>query len=203
MIKKFTLLALLFMLLISPSCFLFDDQEKWPVEDIVMITPFVSAADISSINEAYSTHSNCPWGFEHRGIDFMISSDHIPFQAVGNGVITDVDKFFNSGNGFWQVNINIKYNDQFSVGYAFEPFSSSEVDANIQLNYIQVGEGDQVMQGDIIGYLHYVNPGAHTHFDLSKYGERICPESYFTSNAVQEIYAILHQTFPNANMCYE
>ena len=208
MIKRCTLLFILFGLLISPSCSLIEDvvgngQNNWPVEDILMITPFVNSADISSINEAYSTHSNCPWGFEHRAIDFMISHDYIPFRAVCNGVITGIDKFLNTGNGFWQVNVHIKYNETFTVNYAFEPFSSSESDGNIQLNYIQVAEGDHVLQGDIIGYLGYVNPGAHVDFHLSQHGESICPENYFTPSAVQEIYAILHQSFPNANMCYE
>ena len=202
MIKKCRILFILIGLMTSLSCFLIDSYD-WPDEDIIMITPFVNAADISSINEAYSTHSNCPWGFEHRGIDFMISSSNIPFQAVCDGVITDIDKFFNTGNGFWQVNVRIKYNNTFNVGYAFEPFSSSEADGNIQLNNIQVSEGDHVLQGEIIGYLHYGTLGAHVHFDLHQNDESICPENYFTSSATQEIYNILHQTFPNANMCYE
>jgi hypothetical protein len=208
MIKRWTLLFILFGLLISPSCSLIEDvvengQNDWPLEDIVMITPFVNAADISSINEAYSTHNNCPWGFEHRALDFMISHDHIPFQAVCNGVITGIEKFLNTGNGFWQVNVQLKYNETFSVNYAFEPFSSSESDGTIQLNNIQFAEGDHVQQGDIIGYLRYVNPGAHVDFHLSENGQSICPENFFTPAAVQQIYTILHQTFPGASMCYE
>jgi len=207
MIKRWSLLFLFFVFMISLSCSLIDDvvgnTHNWPVEDIVMITPFVTAPDISSINEAYSTHSNCPWGFEHRGIDFMISSDHIPFRAVCDGVITSVDKFLNTGNGFWQVNVVIKYNNTFEVNYAFEPFSGSESGGNIQFNYILVSEGDHVLQGDLIGYLHYEIPGAHVHFDLYQDDQSICPEGYFSSSAVMEILNILHQTFPNAIMCYE
>lgn len=205
---KIVTLFILVGLLTFPSCSVIEDvvendQNDWPVGDIVMITPFVNVADISSINEAYSTHGNCPWGFEHRALDFMISQDHIPFQAVCDGVIVGIDKFLNTGNGFWQVNIQLKYNETFTVNYAFEPFSASEADGNTQLNYIQVSEGDHVLQGDIIGYLGYVNPGAHVDFHLSQNGESICPENYFTPNAAQAIYTILHQTFPGASMCYE
>ena len=200
--KNHILMVGVITLLVFPCCFLMESEE-WPEVDILMVTPFVNPADISSINEAYSTHSNCPWGFEHRGIDFMISQDHIPFRAVCDGRILNIEKFFNSGNGYWQVNVALKYNQVFTVHYAFEPFSGSESDGNLQLNSIMVSEGDHVLQGDIIGYLKYRNPGAHVDFSLRKDEESICPETYFTADAVQKIYALLHQTIPNASMCYE
>ena len=138
MIKKCFFLLILFLVMFFPSCSVIEDivgnGYDWPVGDIVMVTPFVYAAEISSINEAYSTHSSCPWGFAHRGIDFMISSDHVAFQAVSSGVVMSIDKFLNTGNGFWQVNVVVKYNSTFEVNYAFEPFTSTEAGGNIQLS---------------------------------------------------------------------
>lgn len=189
-------------LLVFPACFLTDSQD-WPEGDVRMVTPFVHMSDISSINEAYSAHSNCPWGFEHRGIDFMISRDHIPFQAVCNGKITEIEKYFNTGNGYWQVNVTLKYNDTFTAGYSFEPFSPLESDGDTQLACIPVSEGDMVLQGNIIGYLQYRNPGAHVDFNLKRNDQSICPENYFTAEAVQKIITLLHRVFPGALMCYQ
>lgn len=127
----------------------------------------------------------------------------VPFQAVCEGVVRKVEKKFNDGNGFWQVNLVIKYNTDFKVQYVFEPFSSLESDGDFQMDNILVSKGDEVNQGQLIGYLLYRRPGAHVDFSLNRNGDEICPESFFTAAACQAIYAILHDTIPNAKMCYE
>jgi hypothetical protein len=71
------------------------------------------------------------------------------------------------------------------------------------MDNILVSKGDEVNQGQLIGYLLYRRPGAHVDFSLNRNGDEICPESFFTAAACQAIYAILHDTIPNAKMCYE
>jgi len=193
------LLVMAAMLMSLPACILYD----WPEGEIVMLAPFVNSSDITSINEAYSAHSNCPWGFEHRGIDFMISTDGVPFQAVCDGLVMQVEKKFNDGNGYWQVNIEIKYNKNFRVRYGFEPFSSAEADGNRQLDNIRIAKGDEVQAGETIGNLLYFRGGAHVDFSLERDGEVICPEPYFTSSAREAVLTILQATIPGARMCYE
>jgi len=47
-----------------------------------MTTPYADANDMGPVNEAYSASAVCPWGFEHRGIDFFSNRQLVPFQAA-------------------------------------------------------------------------------------------------------------------------
>ena len=182
------------------------NNNNWPSEPISMLTPYVTEADIVSINEAYSETATCPWGFVHQGIDFFppLGSLH-EFQAVSSGVVQDVNLWVNSVNNFWQVNVTIKYNNTFSVEYAFEPMSSLQADGQTQLANILVAAGDTVSSGQVIGRLHAAMNGAHVHFSLTENVQFICPEPYFTPSAQASIMTILQNTFPsepNLQMCY-
>jgi hypothetical protein len=171
-------------------------------DTISMVTPCVDISDMASINEAFSSDSSAPWGFAHYGIDFFPNGNLRPFQAVSAGVVERVDKFLNVGNSYWQVNVQIRLNSTYSVGYAFEPMSSDEADGDTQLAKVFVTVGQKVMQGDIIGKLYTVGAGTHVDFGFYKNGVPICPEPYFTSDARSSILTLLHKTYPNANMCY-
>lgn len=170
--------------------------------EISMITPYVNTSDMASINEAFSSDESCPWGFEHNGIDFFPNGNLKPFQAVSSGVIEEVDLFQNDKTSNWQVNVIISHNSLYRVTYAFEPMSLDEEDGNIQMDNILVSVGQDVSQGDIIGYLHTRGSGAHIHFSLLKFWDAICPEPYFTSGARDSILFLLQQTWAGANMCY-
>lgn len=169
---------------------------------ISMTTPYVNSTDIASINEAFSSTACAPWGFAHNGIDFFPNGNLKPFQAVSSGVIEDVQLWQNDISLNWQVNVRIKYNDTYSVEYAFEPFSTIQSDGDTQLANILVSAGQNVSQGDIIGNLYTVGGGAHVHFGLIKDGIAICPEPYFTIDARDSILNLIHIVWPDANMCY-
>jgi hypothetical protein len=171
-------------------------------EPPVMITPYQNISEMSVINEAYSESSSCPWGFIHQGIDFFPVSDLATFRAVSNGTIERIDRFYNTGNGYWQVNLDLRINSVYRVGYAFEPMSSNSADADTQMSNILVTQGQTVTQGQALGRLLVRGGGTHVHFGLYKGNNPICPESYFTEDARNSILLILHRTYPGANICY-
>ena len=200
------LLIILLLVIILLAYFFSSNNNDGPGAPISMLTPYVDEADMVSINEAYSETAACPWGFVHQGVDFFpaLNSLH-EFQAVANGVVEDIALWENAGNGFWQVNVRIRYNNSFVVEYAFEPMSSAQADGQTQLANILVAEQQSVIAGQLIGRLHAVSNGAHVHFSLLENGQFICPEPYFTPAARISIMTILQNTFPaepNLQMCY-
>jgi len=172
-------------------------------ENFLLITPFRNMSDMGPINEAFSVDSNCPWGFEHRGIDFFTVQNLAPFQAVCPGEIKKVHLWKNDGNNNWQVNVELEYNENFSVTYAFEPLTDNPEHGQNQLENIMVDEGQEVSQGELIGNLFFGATGAHVHFGLYYKNDDICPEPYFTQAARDSIMILLHQQWPDADMCYE
>ena len=201
------LILILLLLIIILLALLFGNanNNNGSGEPISMLTPYVNEADMVSINEAYSETANCPWGFAHNGIDFFppLNTLH-EFQAVADGVVEDISLFENSGNGFWQVNVSIRYNNSFTVIYGFEPMSS-QADGQTQLDNLMVTVQQSVVSGQVIGPLHAASNGAHVHFSLVQNGQFICPEPYFTPAAQASIMTLLQNSFPaepNIQMCY-
>ncbi len=84
-------------------------QNAGPSGDISMITPYVSGADMASINEAFSSDASAPWGFIHRGIDFFPNGNLKPFRAVSAGEVKNVTLWRNDRSLNWQVNVLIQF----------------------------------------------------------------------------------------------
>lgn len=167
-----------------------------------MITPYAYQSEMNVINEAYSETTACPWGFVHHGIDFFPIGDLATFRAAAAGTITRLEKYHNSGNGLWQVNLDLTINSRYRLGYAFEPFSALETHADTQMMNMAVSVGQTVMQSQALGKLLARGGGVHVHFSLYQNGTNVCPESYFTPEARDSILSILHRTFPGAFLCY-
>jgi hypothetical protein len=168
----------------------------------VMMTPYQHQSEMNVINEAYSETTACPWGFIHKGIDFFPAGDLATFRAVNSGTIDKLEKFYNSGNGYWQVNLDLRFNSMYRTGYAFEPMSASPAHADTQMLNMSVSVGQTVVQGQVLGRLLVRGGGAHVHFGLYRNNADICPESFFTAEARDSILSILHRTFPGAALCY-
>ena len=178
-----------------------------PPGDITMITPYVDAGAVSAITGGFSTTTDCPWERIHDGIDIAPVNNLMPFQAVADGRVFGIEKFLNEINGYWQVNVRVRYNSVFNVEYAFEPMSPLEAHGNQQLALIEkfIHVGKEVIRGEILGeLLSSQSDAAHVHFSLRNYDESICPEPYFTSDAQESILNLLHVWWPTADrICYE
>ncbi|MFC1502661.1 hypothetical protein ACFL6A_04550, partial [bacterium] len=138
-IRKAGLLILFCIVLTGCLC-----PDERADEDFFMITPFLNMSDMGPIMEAFSVDANCPWGFEHRGIDFFSVATLAPFRAVCPGEIKDINLWANDKTGNWQVNVSLEYNSTFSVEYAFEPMTNQSADGQTQLNNIFVSKGQEV-----------------------------------------------------------
>jgi hypothetical protein len=171
-----------------------------PISGLSMLTPYVNESDMASINEAFSTSTNAPWGFAHNGIDFMPNGDGKAFQAVASGVVQSVDLWQNGQN--WQVNVWIQHDSTSAFDYTFEPMSSLQQDGQIQRSNILVAVGQPLSPGDLIGNLHTVYDYSHVHFGLLTNYQAVCPEPYFIDQARQSILRVLYVAWPGASMCY-
>jgi hypothetical protein len=172
---------------------------------ISMITPYVNSTDMEPTDRVFSSSASCPMGVEHTGIDFMPNRNFVPFQAVCSGSVDYIELCQLPTTSHWLVHVQLKYNDAYSVLYAFEPMSADRSDGETQLDNIVVSEGQNVSQGDIIGYLYDpvgLGHGAHVDFGLLKDWIRICPEPYFTSEARDSILSLIHEAHPGWDMCY-
>ena len=171
-------------------------------KEIAMITPYAIESDMASINEAFSSTNNSPWGFEHRRIDFFPEGNLKPFQAVCSGVVDTVDLWQLESTANWQVSVRLICNSTYTTIYAFEPMTAIHSDGETQLANILVSEGQLVAQGDIIGYLISTGKSSHVDFGLYKNGDAICPEPYFSQEATESILRLIHIVWPDADMCY-
>jgi murein DD-endopeptidase MepM/ murein hydrolase activator NlpD len=167
-----------------------------------LIVPYQNQSEMGVINEAYSETAACPWGFAHRGVDFFPVNDLATFQAASSGTIERLERYHNTVSGTWQVNLSLRINSMYKLGYAFEPFSDVEAHADTQMASMYVSQGQSVSRGQALGRLLVRGGGAHVHFGLYRSGADECPEGYFTAEARDSILSILHRTFPGAAMCY-
>lgn len=168
-----------------------------PLEGTV-ITPSVDNANFYS-TEAYGG-PDAPWGFYHNGVDFLESIDHQPIQAAASGKVVRLEERFNTGSN-WQVELTIKHG-KYDLQYAFEIFSPDKKDIDAQMADISVKLGQNVHQGQPIGYLHRVKVGAHVHFGIAKNNQVVCPEPFFTPTARAQVLALIQKTYPGAKICY-
>ncbi|MFA6295929.1 MAG: hypothetical protein WC663_01100 [Patescibacteria group bacterium] len=166
-----------------------------------LVTPYVNESQIFSVPEAYSLSPNAPWGFVHPGVDFMIDATLIPFQAVTDGYITNYTAAKESGQMGWHVGFGIEHLD-YTPAYNFETFSQDDAIGQMQIANVFVQDGQFVKQGDLIGNLVYGGESAHVDFGVGYGGSRVCPESYFTSDAQASIMRLITKDHPTWPMCY-
>jgi len=176
------------------------DLRGWSstTQSILDLPPYADQSEIAGLFWPYCDSGSCPPPLQaHDGLDFTPNQNLAVMHAAAPGVVTNVDKYFNSGNGYWQVNVAIAYSHDHTHGlnYAFEPMSASEADADTQKDYIDVVVGQQVALGDTIGKLFKVGEHAHLHFGLFENWNQVCPEP-FMSEAVRKELRDLIQSEP-------
>ncbi len=107
----------------------------------------------------------------HKGIDFK-ADEGTPVYAAADGVVivpVDVD----TGDG---KNVTVSHYANVNTFYA-------------HLNKVIVSKGDEVKQGDIIGYVGSTgaSTGPHLHFELCIDGEYVDPIDYFSDQTKADI----------------
>ena len=117
------------------------------------------------------------------------------------GVVSDVSWLFNTGNGFYQVNVTVDLLNAYRVVYAFEPMTSSIADRDEQLGYIEVLEDQTVAEGDTIGSLLQAGAYAHVHFGFLDQYSQICPEPFLSGPVRTELRDLIQRDYPQYEIC--
>ena len=175
-------------------------------QPIITVPPYADQSQIAGLWWPYCDSGSCPWSpptQTHDGLDFTPNQDLAVFQAVAPGVVTNVDPYFNPGNGFWQVNVAVAYaHDQtHGLNYAFEPISASTADRDEQLANIDVVVGQVVAPGDVIGRLVQAHPNAHLHFGLFENWSQVCPEPFMSDAVQKQLTDLIQRDNPTWEIC--
>ncbi len=111
-----------------------NDPKTLPEGDIVLDVLFADAEEFKYIHPGYSAGvgSGAPWGFEHLGLDFITATNEAKVLAPAGGVIEEVNIYMNPRNNQWQVNVRVKYNEDFIYHILFEPRAPSEDEIALQ-----------------------------------------------------------------------
>jgi murein DD-endopeptidase MepM/ murein hydrolase activator NlpD len=176
------------------------------IQPIMTVPPYADQSQMAGLWWPFCDSGSCPWSpptQTHDGIDFTPNQDLAVFQAVAPGVVTYVDPYFNTGNGFWQVNVTVEYahDNIHGLNYAFEPISASEADRDAQLANIDVVVGQVVAPGDVIGRLVQAHPNAHLHFGLFRNWNQVCPETVMSDEVRNELTDLIQRDNPGWNIC--
>jgi hypothetical protein len=173
---------------------------------IITVPPYADQSEMAGLWWPYCDSGSCPWSpptQTHDGLDFTPNQDLAVFQAVAPGIVTNVDPYFNPGNGFWQVNVAVAYaHDQtHGLNYAFEPMSSSASDRDAQLANIEVVVDQVVVPGDVIGRLVQAGQYAHLHFGLFEDWSQVCPEPFMSIAVRNELTDLIQRDNPTWMIC--
>jgi murein DD-endopeptidase MepM/ murein hydrolase activator NlpD len=176
------------------------DLRVWSstTQSILDLPPYADQSEMAGLLWPYCDSGSCPPPLQtHDGLDFTPNQNLAVFHAAAPGVVTNVDPYFNPGNGYWQVNVAVAYAHDHTHGlnYAFEPMGDSTGDRDAQLAEIDVMVGQAVALGDVIGRLVVVGEHAHLHFGLFEDFDQVCPEP-FMSEAVRTELRDLIQSEP-------
>jgi hypothetical protein len=164
---------------------------------------YVSQSDIYAFNEGWSESDNCPWGFEHTGVDYFFNNESEVISATP-GLVVEISwqEYPESTYNMYMVHVNIQFNESVTIGYCFEPFTLNEADKDKQLSMVDVEVGDWVEKGDKIADFLYVNEGAHIHFDIWFENESSCILDYITQSTHDELLSLIHTYHPSWELYY-
>lgn len=178
-----------------------------PSKDPILMSPYENDSEIGDVWVYCKTLGNgCPRSDVHTGLDFITNKNLAAIRSVVTGMVTKVELYENSypnpNNPTYQVNVEMKYDSVYSVGYSFEPMTHNKADAEYQLSLMKIKPGVTVQQSWRIGNLLLKGENSHIHLDLYKNGEPICPEKYFSETALKTVMQGIQKKYPGRKMCY-
>ncbi|MBN1894708.1 hypothetical protein JW906_09440 [bacterium] len=184
--------------------------DGWPAGDIILGVPYADRTEFKFIHPGYSASadSGAPWGFLHQGLDLIVAQDSARVIAPADGVVEEINIYQNEHNALWQVNLRVRYNEEFVYHLLYEPRARTREEDERQRAAIPLAVGQKVKQGDPFGVVYDFSPedpasiGSTLHFDIWKGEENICPAPYFTAEAYAGMLALLRAMYPEGELCY-
>ena len=192
----------------------------------LFVAPYASEAEMEKISAGFSSqYSLSPWDYVNDGIDIYPKEDLAGIQSACTGTVDAVQLQQTAMDDTWRVEVSIAC-DEYVIDpdnggyfipvvtrYVFNTMSIDMQAGQDQLDNITVTLGATVTQGDTIGYLKMFNESSHLQYGLLQFGQTkfhvfgvsgipICPEAQFKAQTRDSILNLLHEEWPNAQICY-
>jgi hypothetical protein len=162
--------------------------------------------DVIILKKLTDSNNQAEAGYIHNGLDFMSGRDLVEYRAVSGGVVAELKVFYDSSRSDThpQVNVIILYNKTTKVVYSFEPYSKDIADAERQLTFMSIKEGDTIVAGQVLGKLIKTAPQSHVHIHVMKDRQTICFEDMFSDIVKAEMLTIATTPLNKPKkLCYE
>ncbi|MHA1300629.1 MAG: M23 family metallopeptidase [Candidatus Helarchaeota archaeon] len=137
----------------------------------IMELPVHDIENVTGIQTFHETHN----GKVHLGFDFKLENDTEIFAPIGGNVFGVEKK--QMSNGYWIIDVKIRYNIKYWTFIAFEPWTENETIIDQQMINITVEVGENVIQNQSLGYLTPVNSSEFPHVHWS-----VCSNDMFGMN---------------------
>ena len=127
----------------------------------------------------------------HNGFDYFTDYDEVALQAVSSGQVMFVEIFERPPDGASQINLAWQTPTGEVISYSLEPsagpadaakIAEQKVLAQKMMESMTVQPGDEVAQGEVLGYLYGQDEWAHVHMTLKANNrgseEWLCPADF-------------------------
>ena len=169
------------------------DQSPDPLEPLNLLsTPFVDVDDYWGV-QPFATQTNQLGVQFHNGIDYFTGRDQVAIQAVSDGRVTFVDVYERQPDGAFQINLAWQTPTGEIISYSLEPSAGPADQAKIaeqkilaqkMMESMTIRVGEQIVQGQFLGYLYGQDDWAHVHMSLktSDQGPEnwLCPADFMS-----------------------
>jgi len=155
-------------------------------------TPFQNQTDYWALQPFVVQGNQLEMQF-HNGFDYFTDRNKVAVQAVSTGRVMFVEIFERARDGASQINLAWQSPSGEVVLYTLEPSAGPADDTKIaeqkilaqkMMESMTIQAGDDVRQGEFIGYLHGQDEWAHVHMTVkaSNNGpeEWLCPADFIT-----------------------
>ena len=170
------------------------DQSSDPLQPLnLLATPFVDVGDYWGV-QPFATKTNQLGVQFHNGIDYFTGQEKVAIQAVSDGRVRFVDVYERQPDGAFQINLAWQAPSGEIISYSLEPsagpadaakIAEQKVLAEKMMDSMTIQVGDQIVQGQFLGYLYGQDDWAHVHMSV-KASDRgpeqwLCPADFMST----------------------
>ena len=151
-----------------------DESPESPQLLNLLTTPFVEADEYWGV-QPFAIKSNQLGVQFHNGIDYFTSEEKVAIQAVSSGRVMFVDVYERKPDGAFQINLAWQTPTGEVLSYSLEPSAGPADQAKVanqkllaqkMMDSMTIRVGDQIVEGQLLGYLYGQDEWAHVHMSL-------------------------------------
>ena len=179
-----------------------NDQNSDQSQPLTLLTTaFVDVADYWGI-QPFATRTNQLGVQFHNGIDYFTNQEQVGVQAVSDGRVMFVDIYERQPDGAFQINLAWQAPSGEIISYSLEPsagpadaakIAEQKILAQKMMESMTIQVGDQIVQGQFLGYLYGQDDWAHVHMSV-KASDRgpeqwLCPADFMPTAGDSDLLA--------------